>query len=402
MASIVHSARWLSCALVLGTFACGTSPDEAPSSGKADGFSASDLVDGTPAAVGILALVNDEDTTLETLDDNAGLDKRAAKNIIAERPFDSIVQLDDVSRVGPTAFEKLFFFASQSGMVPVGNDVLGTFDGVTLTVNQAERVLDVVNFSPISVLDVPVGLDSRSVDDIEDFRPFASCLQLADVSFVGPSAFEKLVEYGGEELGIVSDLDKTIIPPHGDELPDDPYAGIARLLDVLENRRAGRPGDMAYVTARSPDRITEIPGWLAARGFPDGPIETGTSPIPHIAQAEKVKDLTKVLEGNPHRRFVLFGDTNHRDPDAYRDIIEAFEGRIALAFIHDVKTIDESRLEGLIVFEHYGQVAGRLFEAGFIDEEEARAVMGDVVASGDEDFDLDDIEALIAAHRPGN
>jgi len=43
------------------------------------------IADGTPDAVGLLDLLNDPATTMPVLDDDAGLDRRAAHNLILAR-----------------------------------------------------------------------------------------------------------------------------------------------------------------------------------------------------------------------------------------------------------------------------------------------------------------------------
>ena len=56
----------------------------------------------------VLAFVNNESsTTLEILDKDVELDARAARNIIADRPFLSIEDLDSTPYVGPSALKKL-------------------------------------------------------------------------------------------------------------------------------------------------------------------------------------------------------------------------------------------------------------------------------------------------------
>jgi len=87
-----------------------------------------DLSEGTPAAFAVLDLVNDPLTDVVRLDVQAGLDSRAALNIIAHRDgpderlgttdddlFDSIAELDAVSYVGVVALEKLAAFSIANG-----------------------------------------------------------------------------------------------------------------------------------------------------------------------------------------------------------------------------------------------------------------------------------------------
>ena len=80
------------------------------SGGKAD---TGGVVEGSPDALAVLALVNSADVA--TLHDGAGLDARAASNIVAYRlddeQFDTLKELDAVPYVGPAAFAKLLAYA---------------------------------------------------------------------------------------------------------------------------------------------------------------------------------------------------------------------------------------------------------------------------------------------------
>lgn len=71
------------------------------------------VADGRDAA--ILAFVNDPTTTFALLDDDVGLDRRAAEGIVAARPFATIEALDAVAFVGATALEKLGDWALAHG-----------------------------------------------------------------------------------------------------------------------------------------------------------------------------------------------------------------------------------------------------------------------------------------------
>ena len=384
-------------------------------SGKADSsFGVSDLLPGSAPEIGLLRFVNDSSTTLEVLDDDAGLRGDTARNIIEHRdgagaltdPFDTIGELDAVSNVGESALQDLLDFAFDNGFVPRGDDVLGTWDGVTFTVNEARAVVSIVNTASGSELDADVALDGRAVDAILLMRPLGTVLALSELSYVGSSALTKLKEHSGlgvpdREIGILSDLDKTIIPPApaGQELPDEPYPGIAELLSILEfGDGTNAAGDINFVTARQPEMVIEIPTWLADHGVPLGPISTGISGIPFLARDEKVRDITEVFEANPGQTFVMFGDSSHVDPDAYRIILQDFAAQVQVAFIHDVKTIDPARLEGLIGIDNYAEAAAELMRLGRLSEDEARMVMTAVVEGGE--IDNQAMEDLIAENQP--
>ncbi len=114
---------WLLCSLA----ACMANPgddrdDRFVSDGKADGA----IAEGSPEALGVLAVVNTLST--DALDDDVELDNRAAKNITSHRdgatasasdddPFDTLAELDAVPYVGPVAFGKLLDYARAHGFV---------------------------------------------------------------------------------------------------------------------------------------------------------------------------------------------------------------------------------------------------------------------------------------------
>lgn len=62
-----------------------------------------------------LALVNDPETSFELLDVDVALDRRAAENILAGRPFATIAALDAVPYVGPAALDLLATYALANG-----------------------------------------------------------------------------------------------------------------------------------------------------------------------------------------------------------------------------------------------------------------------------------------------
>ena len=212
----------------------------------------------------------------------------------------------------------------------------------------------------------------------------------------------RLLTSQGPELGIVSDLDKTIIPKHRyerDPMPA-PYPGVTTLMQELEFGRGGKAGDMNFVTARSPDRVVDVPDYLETHGVPEGPIETGTTGIPWIAQKEKIKDVSHVFDSNPDQSFVLFGDSSHRDPEVYKAIKEKYGDRVKAVFIHKVtNTIRPDRTDGMHLITNYAQAAALLFQEGHLDETSARRVMKAAQGEGLTISDAE-IEQMLHSHRP--
>ena len=245
------------------------------------------------AMILVLALVNHPSTTEQLLDDDVRLDRRAAENIIVHRDgadgaygtadddqFDDLPELDAIAYVGPTALRLLRDYALAH---PVETPEL--VEGVQFSGYQAAVVIWGVNRATFVELDDDVGLDSRAAENLVAEAPFATVSEMGPVPYVGPSALTKLRAYvdvwalaydpnpdPSAELGIVSDLDKTVVPPANPDLSTPPYPGVTTLYQILENRNGGKAGDMHYVTARQPEMVTEIPAYLAEHGVPAGPI----------------------------------------------------------------------------------------------------------------------------------
>ncbi len=166
------------------------------------------IVEGSPEALGVIAFLNDANTTFALLDDQVGLDRRAAESIIAHRNgpdgelgwlqdnlFESIADVDDCYYVGNNALNKLHHWALDHNWVALDpNDELGVFDGVAFTVAQAEATVELANTAGPNYLDDNLGLDSRAVNSIVAARPIASVQHLSELYYVGKSALTTLKE----------------------------------------------------------------------------------------------------------------------------------------------------------------------------------------------------------------
>ncbi len=159
------------------------------------GTSEAALIEGTPDAVGVLALVNDPATTLEILDDDVRLDRRAAKSIVAARPIATLADLDALYWVGPQTLERLTVWAQNWGWVPKGDELLGSFEGVEFTVDEAAATLLLCNTASYERLDDTLALDARAAESIVTARPLASLAQLSDLYWIGRVHVENLKAY---------------------------------------------------------------------------------------------------------------------------------------------------------------------------------------------------------------
>lgn len=161
--------------------------------------------EGSPAAIGLVAFLNDPTTSARLLDIDVGLDKRAADALIAHRDgadgknatrdddrFDTVAEVDAVAYVGTSALDKLVAWSRDHGYQPAGDAVLGTWDGVDFTVSQAAATLALANSATAQHLDQDLHLDARAVRAIVAARPVASIEKLSKLSYVGTTALRIL------------------------------------------------------------------------------------------------------------------------------------------------------------------------------------------------------------------
>lgn len=211
MRTIIATA--LLSAAALSAVGCATPPPAASS--EEIGNEHSDIEHGSPEEAAVLALVNDPAITFTILDDEVGLDRRAAENIIARRDgadalagtgdddlFDTVAELDAVPYVGASALDALLAYAVAHGYLP-GTDAPTEDELVYATLALAnDRALGV------PALDDAVGLDKRAaenivswrsgvdaVDGTADDRTFMTIGDLDDINYVADSALAKMRDY---------------------------------------------------------------------------------------------------------------------------------------------------------------------------------------------------------------
>ncbi|MFK8003064.1 MAG: CARDB domain-containing protein [Polyangiales bacterium] len=105
------------------------------------------VIEGSPEAGVVLAFVNDLNVTEAILDDEVGLDRRAAANIIEHRDglpgpddddlFDDIEELDSVAYVGESAIAKILAYAVAGAEEPASVDLI--VDNASLALDRAEE-----------------------------------------------------------------------------------------------------------------------------------------------------------------------------------------------------------------------------------------------------------------------
>ncbi|MBK8237193.1 MAG: hypothetical protein IPK74_16735 [Deltaproteobacteria bacterium] len=151
-------------------------------------------LDITPAeSQALLALLNAPATTVELLDLEIGLDRRAAVAIIGHRNgtdgnlgtaddhrFDTLEEVESVKYVGVASMQRLHDWVLDHP-VPAGALV----EGVEFTADEAASVLWGVNSADVAELDIDVALSSTAARSLVEHAPYASLDELAAAPNVG-------------------------------------------------------------------------------------------------------------------------------------------------------------------------------------------------------------------------
>lgn len=163
-------------------------------------------IEGSGHAVATLRFVNYPGTTVQYLRTEAGITKRQAEAIVAYRDgqdllpvtpddhtFDTIRELNLV--VDGSVIAGLAATAMERGWLPHQDAFLGTYDGHSFDLSEAELVLDVVNEGTREELDDDAGLHANVVDSIMAGRPFHSLDRVSNLPSLGHVNMSKLKAY---------------------------------------------------------------------------------------------------------------------------------------------------------------------------------------------------------------
>jgi len=154
-------------------------------------------------ATTMLAFLNGPTATLTVLTQDARVESRAAKGIVAFRAgadgvlgtaddqrFASVAQVDAVPYVGAVALAKLDAFASTQGVPSV------TVEGVRFTAAEAALAVAVVNDARIT----SAGLSSTAVSNLVARRPYATLDAIGATPAIGPATLTALRTYAAQLL----------------------------------------------------------------------------------------------------------------------------------------------------------------------------------------------------------
>lgn len=146
----------------------------------------------------ILAFLNGEDATFLVLNDDVGLDGRAARNIVNrvrgpdealgtadDRPLRTLAELDALPWVGTAALTALDRFVVARGGGPGAPTLV---EGVSFTAGEAAAATAVCNDARLEL----VGFTSSQRTNLAAGRPHVNLISVASTSGIGPAALTKL------------------------------------------------------------------------------------------------------------------------------------------------------------------------------------------------------------------
>lgn len=201
-------------------------------------------------------------------------------------------------------------------------------------------------------------------------------VQLETQNFAAPGAATSVQVWDvtDPQLGIVSDIDDTLTDTDVSNravmlrntffhdtydvkvFSDAPQAFVAiagksasflPMLPVFY--LSGSPWALHSRISEAFDRLGLPHGAMILRRYSQEPLNPFDFKHPH---------LLDIVDANPQRKWILFGDTGEKDPEVYHALIEERPGAVDSVFIHNVTKADprDKRFDGFTVFDDWSEV----------------------------------------------
>jgi phosphatidate phosphatase APP1 len=163
---------------------------------------------------------------------------------------------------------------------------------------------------------------------------------------------EILVPSQDAELGIISDIDDTVLQTHvtqtlkmlwvtlvGSPYTRMPFEGTSELYRALVAGASGRANNPVFYVSKSPWNLYDfLVDFMDHHELPRGPLllrDIGlheAPPLDHKSAA--VESLLQTYPGLP---FILIGDSGERDPDIYLETARRHPQRVRAIYIRDLQ-----------------------------------------------------------------
>ena len=164
-------------------------------------------------------------------------------------------------------------------------------------------------------------------------------------------AAEVLVPNPNAELGVVSDIDDTVLQTHvtqklkmiwvtlsGSAFTRMPFEGTSQLYRALSVGASGHADNPVFYVSKSPWNLYDfLVDFMDYHELPRGPLllrDIGLREEPPLDH--KSETLRVLFETYPQLGFVLIGDSGERDPEIYLEIAARYPGRVRAIYIRDL------------------------------------------------------------------
>jgi phosphatidate phosphatase APP1 len=162
---------------------------------------------------------------------------------------------------------------------------------------------------------------------------------------------ELLIPGDAAELGIISDIDDTVLQTHvtqklrmiwvtlsGSAFTRMPFEGTSELYHALAAGRSGQASNPVFYVSKSPWNLYDfLVDFLDHHRLPRGPLllrDMGLREEPPVDH--KSAAVCQLLDTYPTLPFVLLGDSGERDPEIYLETAARYPGRIRAIYIRDL------------------------------------------------------------------
>jgi phosphatidate phosphatase APP1 len=165
------------------------------------------------------------------------------------------------------------------------------------------------------------------------------------------TAAEVLVPGPGAEIGIVSDIDDTILQTHvtkrlkmiwltivRNSFTRLPFDGTTELYRALAAGPTGEARNPVFYVSKSPWNLYDfLIAFMDRHRLPRGPLLLRDLGLNNEAPIDfKAHCLERIFATYPALPFVLIGDSGERDPDIYLEFAARNPGRVRAIYIRDV------------------------------------------------------------------
>lgn len=214
---------------------------------------------------------------------------------------------------------------------------------------------------------------------VEYIRPISEQNEIVTFQVLEPVTKKSLIahmevtRYSGR-LGVISDIDDTIIISHSTDLGKKFWLSISKnaytrrplpgVSEFYKKITKDKTLPIFYVSSSDWSLYDLIQDFLRYRHIPEGPLLLRDKHInlrniwksgggDHTHKLQKIELLMEMF---PDMQFYLIGDSGQHDPEIYAQIIQDYPGRVKDVFIRIVGELDasrESELKKLHGFDHF-------------------------------------------------